>query len=73
MNNALNHILNNINKLKKTKQNQWIGCCPAHEDKNPSFSIKFTNDGRILFHCFSGCSISEILDSLGLEMSDLFP
>lgn len=74
MNQILDQILNKISKLKKsTNSNQWTGCCPAHKDKNPSFSIKLTDDGRILLHCFTGCTLSEILNSLGLEMSDLYP
>ncbi|MEE9290221.1 MAG: toprim domain-containing protein [Alphaproteobacteria bacterium] len=33
-----------------------IACCPAHEDKNPSFSIRDGDGGNLLTHCFSGCS-----------------
>ena len=50
----------------------YSACCPAHEDENPSLSIKEGCDGKILLHCFAGCPISSICGSLGLEMSDLF-
>lgn len=40
--------------------NQYLGLnqktmvsCPYHEDKHPSASIKITDEGRALFHCFS--------------------
>lgn len=47
--------------------------CPAHEDPEPSLSIKEGDDGRALLHCFAGCSPPEIVAAMDLEMSDLFP
>lgn len=47
-------------------------CCPAHKDRNPSLSIGEGSDGKILLHCFSGCSVSAICESLEIEVSDLF-
>ena len=26
-----------ISKLKRAGKNEWIGCCPAHDDKKPSW------------------------------------
>lgn len=34
----------------------WMALCPAHDDHNPSLSIKEGEDGRVLFHCFADCS-----------------
>ena len=36
-------------------------------------SVKETDDGRILIHCFAGCGTDSILGALGLEMTDLMP
>lgn len=47
--------------------------CPAHEDRNPSLSVSQGDDGRILLNCHAGCTSTEIVESLGLQMSDLFP
>ena len=47
--------------------------CPAHQDKNPSLSIGIGDDGRILLHCFVGCSVKKIVASLGIELRDLMP
>ncbi|MFR5875731.1 MAG: hypothetical protein ACLUFN_04505 [Eubacterium sp.] len=58
-------------KVKEIAPNQYMACCPAHEDKNPSLSIKF-DDGKILLHCFAECSVDDILNSLGLTKSDLY-
>lgn len=51
----------------------WTACCPAHSDSNPSLGISLGNDGRILVHCFAGCSAQEICDGLGIHLRDLFP
>jgi len=37
--------------------------CPAHNDKTPSFSVKDV-DEKTLFHCFAGCSQSEVIEAL---------
>ncbi len=38
--------------------------CPCHEDRNPSLSVKM--NGRLLLHCFAGCSYDRIVAALGL-------
>lgn len=63
-------LLSKVHKLKKTGDSKWLACCPAHDDKSPSLSIKLADD-RILIHCFAGCDISAIVSALGLELSDL--
>lgn len=45
--------------------------CPAHDDKSPSLSL-CEKDGKILLHCFAGCTTQEIVSALGITMSDLF-
>jgi hypothetical protein len=66
-------ILPNLDKVKPRGQDKWIACCPAHDDKSPSMTIKLTDDGRILFHCFAGCTVQEICDSIAVEVHHLFP
>jgi hypothetical protein len=44
---------------------KWSGpsgsaCCPAHDDHTPSLSITDGSDGRLLLHCFAGCSFRDI-------------
>ena len=50
----------------------WIARCPAHEDRSPSLSIGEGRDGRILLHCFGGCTSEAVCESLGLSLTDLF-
>lgn len=52
---------------------RWYARCPAHEDRSPSLSISTGDDGRVLLHCFTGCSVDEIRQALGLRWADLFP
>ena len=43
---------------------QWMAHCPAHRDRTPSLSIRDTDDGRVLFHCFAGCSQLAVISAL---------
>jgi hypothetical protein len=36
-------------------------------------TVRELDDGRVLIHCFSGCAPEEILASVGMTFSDLFP
>ena len=41
----------------------YVAKCPAHDDTNPSLSITERN-GKILVHCFGGCSQQTVIDAL---------
>lgn len=41
----------------------WIVRCPAHHDRSPSLAMH-ERGGRLLVHCWSGCSQSEVIASL---------
>lgn len=41
-------------------QTYGTACCPAHEDRFPSLSIKDGEGGRLLLKCFGGCDYQEI-------------
>ena len=66
-------ILNLLDNVKQTGKERYLASCPAHEDSDPSLALTELHDGRILIHCFAGCEPQEILGSVGLTMSDLFP
>ena len=51
--------------------NGFKALCPSHADKSPSLSVKSGEKG-ILINCFFGCKPQEVVDSMGLKMSDLF-
>jgi len=56
----------------KKSNNGYLTCCPAHEDRNPSFSLCQGSDGKILVNCFAGCTLEDICTSLSLHTSDMF-
>lgn len=66
-------VLSHLSKVRKMGPDRWIACCPAHQDKTPSLSIRETSDGRVLLHCWTGCGAAEILEAIGLEFDALFP
>jgi putative DNA primase/helicase len=41
----------------------WMAKCPAHDDNNPSLSIRDV-DGKVLLHCHAGCAQREVIDAL---------
>lgn len=49
---------------KRTGPRSWQACCPAHEDRSPSLTISIGADGKLLLHCFAGCSFKEIIDAI---------
>ena len=66
-------LLSRLEKVKAKGDNSWMACCPAHDDKRPSFVVT-EKDERVLIHCFSHeCEVSDIVQAVGLELSDLFP
>jgi CHC2 zinc finger len=69
----IDNLLSRLEKVKPTGKDEYKACCPHHADKSPSLSIKELPDGRILINCFAGCAPLEILNSVGLSFSDLFP
>jgi DNA primase len=69
----INNLLNKLNKVKRTSTNQYIACCPAHDDKSPSLSITDKGDGKILINCYAGCGTEDVLDSIGMSFEDIMP
>ena len=69
----INNLLGRLNKVKSTGRNSYLACCPAHDDRSPSLSIKEEADGRILLHCFAGCSAVDVVGAIGVDIGDLFP
>lgn len=66
-------LLSRLDGYRATGPDKYIARCPAHDDRSPSLTIGLGRDGGILLHCFAGCSAQEVVESVGLSMSDLFP
>jgi len=68
---GIGEILNKLQKVKPLSNGEFQACCPAHEDKKPSLNLKQVDD-KILITCQAGCQPEAIMQSLGLQMTDLF-
>ncbi len=66
-------LLARLDGVKKSGANRWLARCPAHSDRSPSLSIRELDDGRVLIHDFAGCPPGDVLDAVGLSLTDLFP
>jgi hypothetical protein len=64
-------ILDRFNQVKAAGDGKWTACCPAHDDKTPSLSLKDAGD-RLLLHCFAGCSVHDICTAIDIGVHDLF-
>ena len=48
---------------KRTKENEIMVHCCAHEDPTPSLSVTL-QDGKMLVKCFAGCEQSRVIEAL---------
>ena len=69
----MSSLLDRLERVKQTGSNRWIACCPAHDDRSPSLSIRECDDGRVLLKCFAGCETEDVLAAVGLSFSDVMP
>ena len=70
---SIEDILSRLEKVKRTGRNNWLACCPAHEDRSPSMTLHASDTGKIVVRCFAGCSFEEIVGAVGLGWEPWFP
>lgn len=66
-------LLSRLSGVRETGPSRWLALCPAHDDRRPSLSLRELEDGRVLVYCWAGCETQAVLDSVGLQFSDLYP
>ena len=71
--NRVEMLLSRLEKVTGGKGGQYTACCPAHLDSSPSLRIREDADGRILIHCLAGCGGADVMEAVGLSLSDLYP
>jgi hypothetical protein len=69
----IDKFFSHLEGVRQVGPSRWIALCPSHGDRTPSLSLKEADDARVLVHCFGGCSVGEIVSSVGLSLGDLFP
>jgi len=65
-------VLGLLEKARQTGEG-YTALCPAHDDRDPSLSIRTGTEGKALLKCHAGCATPDVLKAIGLSMNDLFP
>src|SRR5437879_5166259 len=60
---TIEDFLARLDGVRKSGQ-RYMARCPAHQDRNPSLSIREGERG-VLVRCFAGCSYQEIMAAIG--------
>ncbi len=58
---------------RQTGPGRWQFRVPTRKDRQVSGSVRETDNGRLLVHDFSGDSVVDILATIDLSLTDLFP
>jgi len=67
----INEILLRLDKVQGSK-GKYRARCPSHASRGLTLAVKEASNGDVLVKCFAGCTASEIVSSIGLQLSDLF-
>jgi hypothetical protein len=67
----LDILLGKLVHVKPSTKGNYKACCPAHDDKEASLSVKQEGD-KILLKCFAGCTTESIIKAINLDIHDLF-
>jgi 5S rRNA maturation endonuclease (ribonuclease M5) len=68
---AFDRILDRLEAVRRNGNRTAVARCPAHEDHNPSLSIRAI-EGQVLVYCHFGCDTRDVLAAVEMTMSDLF-
>ena len=71
--NQINKFLDRLDGVRRKREGQYVARCPAHSDRDPSLAIGEGTEGRVILHCYAGCTTQDIVCAVGLELNDLFP
>ncbi len=68
-------IQNVLDRLQKVRPSGtgYSAMCPAHSDSNPSLSVSLGDGQKVMLNCHKGCTAEQIVESIDLEMKDLWP
>ena len=69
----IDKLLDRLEGVKRKREGQYMARCPAHNDSDPSLAIGEGTEGRVLLHCYAGCSAIDVVTAVGLDYPDLFP
>ena len=58
------HLASVLGQPGRLANGSWSCCCPAHDDREASLSLKVGDDGKLLWHCHAGCDQLAVRDAL---------
>lgn len=64
-------VLSKLDGVKRSGH-QWMAKCPAHPDGTASLSLTCDDNG-VGMQCMAGCETEDVIASIGLQWTDLFP
>lgn len=70
---SIDTLLSRLDGVRARGAGRWSAKCPAHEDRHASLSVRELDDGRVLVHDFTGCTVQEVLAAVGLTFDALYP
>lgn len=60
---SMRDVLRLLGKARTTSSG-WLARCPAHDDGKPSLTVGYGRDGRVLAHCWAGCTFEDVMRAL---------
>jgi len=72
MSRPIDRLLPLLKQVRETGPGRWMACCPSHDDRRPSLSVRELDDGTLLLRCWAGCGTDHVVAAVGLELRDLF-
>lgn len=64
-------FIGQLEKFKEGANGNAKACCPGHNDRHPSLTLKIGDDGRVLVSCKAGCTYQQICDGAGVATTYL--
>ena len=69
---SIDLLLSRLENVQRSGQG-WRADCPCGHRAHSALSLAQGDDGRLLLHCFAGCSAADVLGGLGLTLGDVMP
>ncbi len=70
------NVIDRLEAMGKDPHKNGVGykaCCPAHDDNDPSLSVKKGDNGGVVLFCHANCTTEAVVGAMGMTMADLFP
>lgn len=71
---SASRVLDRLDRPRQLAPDRWAAGCPICQSRRGRpVSVRELDDGRTLIYGFCGHEAGEIVNALGLQLSDLFP